>query len=268
MDLLEGLFGEVEHVGVGLPRRAWRHDRLARIDSDVVLAEVHQRFRARFQEAGWLIVPESVRWRQKLTELPPGNPSKSLRSDMAKLRQHGYVREEADSDADWHEFFDRMMLPHARKRFEERAQLPNRFTLRQLQNGGRLLFVRRGDVRVAGGCVLLPARGVLFERLGVRDGDEGLLREGALSALYLLSFEWAREQGYDRFDAGTTLPFPDDGLARFKAKFGLVPEPDPFAFNTGFFVRPGSTLTRALERRPVFHLTEGRVEVCAGDVPE
>lgn len=267
LDLLEGLFGDVEHVGTGPPRRAWRRDRLSRITSDVILVEVHRRFVAGFQRGGWLIVPESVRWRQELAGLPSGRPSKSLRSDMAKLKKHGYVREEADSDSDWREFFDRMLLPHARKRFEDRAQLPNRYTLRQLRNRGRLLFVRRGDVRVAGGCVLPAAECALFERLGVRDGDEGLLREGALSALYLLTFEWAAAEGYRDFDAGTTLPFPDDGLAVFKAKFGLAPAQDPLAFSTGFVLQPESALTSVLRRRPIFHLVDDHIEVCAGEVP-
>ncbi len=261
MDLLEGLFGEVEHLGGGIPARAWRHDRLSRIETDVVLVEVHRNFIASFRQGGWLIVPESVRWRQELSELPTHHPSKSLRSDMAKLKKHGYVMEVADSDAAWREFFDRMLLPHARNRFEDRAQLPNRYTLRQLQYGGQLLFVRRGDVRVAGGCVLAASGTALFERLGVRDGDEGLLREGALSALYLLTFEWARAQGFERFDAGTTLPFPDDGLARFKAKFGLAPAPNPFSLSTGFLVRPESTLAEVLRERPVFHLAGDRLEV-------
>ena len=265
MDLLEGLFGEVEHIGAGLPRRAWRPDRLSRTAGDVVLVEVHRRFVSDFRRSGWLIVPESVRWRGELGELPLGHPSKSLRSDMAKLRKHGYVMEEADSDADWREFFDRMLLPHARRRFEDRAQLPTRFTLRQLQGRGQLLFVRRGDHRVAGGCVMPASRCALFERLGVRDGDAGLLRDGALSALYLLTFEWSRARGFQSFDAGTTLPFPDDGLARFKAKFGLTPAPDPVAFSTGFLIRPGSPLEEALRRRPVFHVTDDRIEVWGGD---
>jgi hypothetical protein len=261
MDLLEGMFDDVEHVGSDMPRRTWRHDRLSRTAADVVLVEVHRRFVDRFRQGGWLIVPETVRWSRELSELPTGHPSKSLRSEMAKLRNNGYVLEEADSDTAWREFFDRMLIPHARNRFEDRAQLPTRHTLRQLRKGGRLVFVRRGDVRVAGGCVF-PAGGcALFERLGVRDGDEGLLREGALSALYLLTFEWARAQGFERFDAGITLPFPDDGLARFKAKFGLMPVPNPLAFSTGFLVRPGSTLAKVLEQRPVFHLADGRIQV-------
>ena len=262
--LLEGLFGEVEQIGSEMPRRAWRQDRLSRIESDVVLAEVHRRFVPSFLRGGWLIVPETVRWSQEVSELPAPHPSKSLRSDMAKLRKHGYVMEEADSDADWQEFYDHMLLPHARARFENRALLPGRYLLTRFKSTGQLLFVRRGDVRVAGACVLPGAKTALLERLGVRTGDETRLREGALSALYLLTFEWAREQGYEYFDAGTTLPFPDDGLARFKSKFGLVPEPNPLAFSTGFLVRPGSTLERALQRRPVFHLIDDRLEVFPG----
>lgn len=235
------------------------------MEADIVVVDAHRRFVTGFRLDGWLIVPESVRWRRELSELPPGHPSKSLRSDMAKLRKHGYEGEEGATAADWREFFEHMLLPHARNRFEERAQLPTQFTLKQLQDRGQLLFVRRNGIRVAGGCVLPVSSSALFERLGVRDGSERLLREGALSALYLHAFEWARGRGFEWFDAGTTLPFPDDGLARFKTKFGLLPEMDPFAFTTAFLGRRDAALEIALARRPVFHLKNGRVGVMGGD---
>lgn len=259
-ELLDGLFGSVEHVDTGPPRAAWSPDRLSEVEGDVVLSEVHHRFVASFRRAGWVIVPETVRWCGRLAELPTGTPPKSLRSDMAKVRKQGYTREVSDSDADWREFFDRMLLPHATARFEDTAHVPSSLTMRQLRNKGRLLFIRHGNRRVGGGCILPTGRWALFERLGIRDGDVDLMRDGALAALYLFAIDWARDRGFEYFDAGSTLPFPDDGLARYKAKFGLTSEANPFALSTGFHVRRGSVLERVLGRRPVYRVVGDRVE--------
>ena len=124
--LLDALFGSVERVGQEERSAAWRADRLSQIDSDVIFVDVHPRFVSRFRTAGWLIVPEDVSWTGNLAELPPSRPSKSLKSDISKIERIGYELEAAGTDEDWDEFFDRMLVPHATRRFGDEARLPSR----------------------------------------------------------------------------------------------------------------------------------------------
>jgi len=56
-----------------------------------------------------------------------------------------------------------------------------------------------------------------------------LLHRGASAALYALSFEWARERGFERIDWGRSTAFANDGLHRYRRNWGLHPVPDPLA---------------------------------------
>ncbi|MFV1988456.1 MAG: hypothetical protein ACC682_14335 [Gemmatimonadota bacterium] len=259
--LLKEIFGAIALVGRGSVRASWRPLSLSRLDADLIAVDVHRVFLGGFSRSGWLIVPEEVRWRGGLEELPPSSPTESLRSDIRKVERLGYRLEEAGSPSDWEEFFESMVVPHLVARFGENAKLPGRAARKTLRRRGTLLFIGREGVREGGACLLRTPRGVLLRRLGIRDGDPGLLREGVLTALYLGLFEWSRERGYREFDAGTTLPLPRQGLARYKAKLGLEPAPSPIALTAAFhFDHEDAALASCFRRSPLLHEVDGRVE--------
>ena len=52
--------------------------------ADLVLAEVHRWVAPRFRRAGWIVVPDQVRWRGELSALPPPVPSHSLKDDLRR----------------------------------------------------------------------------------------------------------------------------------------------------------------------------------------
>lgn len=261
-DLLDGLFGPLRRVGGQRPRWAWRPRALGALGASLVAVDVHPWLAAAYRREGWLIVPENVRWQGDLSQLPPPTPPETLRSDMRKVERYGYRLEEAEGAADWSEFIERMALPHTRARYGDRAWFPGPASLEAQRAQGRLLFVRRDDLRVAGASLLPTPHGIWLSLLGTRDGDERWAREGALSAVYLLTFDWARKQGYGRFDAGTTRPFPNDGVARYKAKLGLTPVPNPLAFTNALRFDPQcASLTALLAAEPPFCLAKGAVDV-------
>ena len=289
-DLLDGLFGPVEgdpvegdpvdgaparrnspieRIAGMTPRWAWRPRALRALGANLVVVDVHPWLANVYRGGGWLIVPENVRWQGDLSELPPPRPPESLRSDMRKVERYGYRLEEAEGDAAWAEFIEEMVFPHVKARYGEGAWCPGGRMRRSLQRGGRLLFVVRGDLRAAGGCFVPTPSDLWFVLLGTRNGDERWVREGALSALYLLSFDWAKRKGYRRFDAGRTQPFPNDGVARYKAKFGLAPLPNPLAFTNALHLDPEcESLAELLRAEPLFCLAEGSIEVFPPGVGE
>jgi len=280
-NLLDGLFcaveqngpdvrnGAVERIGGKTPRWAWRPRSLRVHGASLVVVDIHPWLATNYRREGWLIVPENVRWQGDLSGLPPLRPPKALRSDMNKVARYGYRLEEAEGGADWAEFIDEMVLPYARARYGSRAWSPGRRMLRSLQRHGRLFFVTRGDVRAAGGCFVSTPSDLWFLLLGTRNGDERWVREGALTALYLLSFDWAKRKGYRRFDAGRTRPFPNDGVARYKAKIGLAPVPTPLAFTNALYLDPEcASLAEQLRAEPLFCLEDGSIEVFPPGVGE
>jgi hypothetical protein len=266
--LLNGLFGGVqqggpiERIGGIRPRWAWRPRALKALGASLVVVDVHPWLGAVYLREGWRLVPESVRWQGDVERLPPPRPAETLRSDMRKVERYGYRLEEAGEDADWAEFIEQMAFPYARARFGERVWFPSRRMLRTFRNRGRLLFVNHGDVRAAGGCVVSTPSCLWLSLIGTKNGDERWVREGALSAVYFLTFDWARQQGYRRLDVGTTRPFANDGVARYKAKLGLAPVRNPLAFTNALHLdRECATLAALLSEQPLFCVGNDGVEV-------
>lgn len=87
---------------------------------------------------------------------------------------------------------------------------------------GIVLWATRNGQPVAG--TFLERRGpVLFSLLsGILDGDPEHLKRGALAAVYIHSFEYARRLGCRYFDLGGCRPSLQDGVLRFKRKWGIT----------------------------------------------
>lgn len=230
--------------------------------ADLALAEIHRWMAPRFRRAGWIVVPNDVRWHGELSRLPPSRATPSLKSDLGKVRKFGYSLEQGTTSADWEEFYGGMVLPQARARFCENAWIPSERLRRQLAERGTLHFLRRDGARVAGICSIRTGGALWLPLMGLRQGDPALLREGAYSATFALLFEWARAQGCSQVDAGRTSSFTLDGVQRFKRKWGLTPVADPLTHLIA--VRVGSAAEAAFARQPVLVETGRGIAVYPG----
>lgn len=225
------------------------------VSADLTLVEIHRWMASRFRRAGWVVVPADVRWRGNLSELPPRRPTVSLKSDLAKVRRYGYTLEHGAGAADWEEFYDGMVVPQARVRFGDDVWIPSERLRRVLSERGRLHFVRRDGVRVAGMCSVRTGESLWLPLMGLRQGDQALLREGAYSAVFSLIFAWARAEGCLRVDMGRTSAFVHDGVQHFKRKWGLHPVADPLSRLIA--LRAAPSVRPMLERQPVLIETSG-----------
>jgi hypothetical protein len=248
------LFGELPPPAYGAAR-SLRDPRAAAGAAHLVVAEVHRWLAPRFRRAGWIVVPNQVRWEGDPARLPPADASKSLKDDLRKLRAQRFTLEHAaGTPEDWEEFATRMLAPNVSARFREDGWMPSPYLLRQFRERGELHFIVRDGVRVGGLCSLRSGDSVWLPLSAVRGGDPALLRAGVGVAAYALAFEWARQQGCARVDLGRTSPFFTDGVQQYKRKWGLTPVADPLAHLTAVWV--GSDAARlAFAREPV--LTEG-----------
>ena len=248
------LFGELPPPEYGAARSLRDPDAAAGA-AHLVLAEVHRWLAPRFRRAGWIVVPDEVRWEGDPARLPPGDASKSLKDDLRKLRSRGFTLEHAaGTPEEWEEFATRMLAPNAGARFGENAWIPSSYLLRRFRERGLLHFVIGGGARVGAFCSLRYGDSLWLPLSAVRDGDPALLRAGVGVAAYALAFEWARQQGCTRVDVGRTSPFLTDGVQQYKRKWGLTPVPDPLAHLTAVWA--GSDDARlAFAREPV--LAEG-----------
>lgn len=261
----EQLAGPLDETPPGGRHAVWSPSQLASVDADLVVAEIHRWAMTRFRRDGWLIMPNVVRWQGELAFLPPPQPSKSLRDDLRKVRQHKYRLARAYAMADWDEFYTTMVVPQAAQRFGDAAWFPSAGFRHALEKVAVLLFVYRGTERVGGFCAVPAGDAVWIPLIGTRAGDESLRREGVLAAAYALGMDWARAQGYRFLDLGRTSGFLSDGIAIYKRKWGLEPVSDPlthvFAVKIG---HPGAAA--AFAREPVWIETDDGLEIFDGDV--
>ncbi|MDQ3136306.1 MAG: GNAT family N-acetyltransferase [Gemmatimonadota bacterium] len=257
--LVAHLFGREADGAVGRRRALWNPTALTGYDADLVVAEVHRWMAPRFRRAGWIIVPDAVRWAGDLAHVPGPSPSHSLRQDLRKVARAGFTLTQSTAPDAWEMFATRMVAPQARARFGAEAWIPSRALLRTLMRVGTLHLIWWSGELVSGVCSVLRGDTVWFPVSGVRDGDPELFRRGAGLAVYVLPFAWARTAGYRRIDVGRTGPFIHDGVQQVKRKWGLLAESDPLVRVVA--MRIGSEgARRAFAREPV--LVEGEEGLC------
>lgn len=247
------LFGELPAPEYGASR-SLRNPEAAAGQAHLVVAEVHRWLAPRFRRAGWILVPDEVRWTGELSQLPPPERSRSLKDDLRKLRSQGLTLERGGGLADWELFTTRMLAPQATARFGDSAWVPSPYLLRRFRARAELHFIVRRGERVGGFCSLRRGETLWLPLCGVRDGDPALRRAGVSMAVYALGFEYARREGCTRVDVGRTSPFLTDGVQQYKRKWGLTAVADPLAHLSAVWV--GSDAARlAFAREPV--LAEG-----------
>lgn len=252
-ELLPRLFPDRTMLPAGDTRLLSGPRLLGSTDAHLVAVTVHPWFAERYRDDGWTVIPDVVRWRGDLAEVPPPAPHRSLRSDLRKAERYGYALEVAGNPADWDEFFQEMLLPQARNRFGMRGWTPSAYLRRRFAGLGTLLFVRRDGRRVAGACAIRrDQQTIWFPLVAVRNGDPTLLREAAATAMLSLAFDWAREHDFRRLDSGRSSPFLTDGVHASKRKWGLTPTPDPLAHLIAIRVNPDcEPLRERLAAEPV-----------------
>ncbi|MFA6961006.1 MAG: hypothetical protein WC205_09665 [Opitutaceae bacterium] len=150
------------------------------------------------------------------------NLGSSASADLRRVRKHDFNVRITRDDAHLAEFQRRFHAPTINARYGAEgipATLPE---LRDMMTppAAELLQIFIGQTWVAG----LVGRSFddhyrLF-RLGWLDGDPGLLQKGVVGAIYDSAIQRTYELGHRKLVAGATLPFLEDGVFAYKAKWG------------------------------------------------
>lgn len=264
--LARRVFNGAELQPAGGRRALWPVNDPSCGDADFVAMETHPWLAAGLRRRGWIIVPEFVRWRGRIAEMPPRPPGSSLSEDLRKLTRHEFTCETATSREAWDEFLQEIVIPYARYRFGEDAWIPTEAFTRPLPGEHSwILFVRHHGRRVAACCVLLHDNEAWTPLLGIRKEDIALVKQGALAAVYSFLIAWLRDRGAEALDFGRTSSFRRNGLAFYKAKWGFCPEVEPLSPLVAMRFRPDRPAVReAFEREPVYVLGDRSLNVFDG----
>lgn len=191
-------------------------------DADLTICLLPSQFGRHAFEDQWLIVPPWVGLaHNRLDELESIIASShSVTEDMRLVRRHAYRPVFSPGAADLEEFHLRFQVPTASARHGERGYTHSpRFLQRRLRQGG-VIWLENQEGREAAMAVEVDGGRLQLWAIGLRDGDQRLLKKGAMAGLYYFSLLHARSTGCSVADLRGCRPFLSDGLFRYKRKWG------------------------------------------------
>jgi predicted N-acyltransferase len=220
-------------------------------DVDIVLLERNNLLSWTPTSGEWRTAPP---WLRMVRDFGPDESRQQLKQSMRHQRRNiryvrrgGYRYRFSDDDADFDFYYHHMYLPFTKVRHEDRAIVSDEAYLRSAFRRGTLMMaLTRGERPVAAQICMVRDNVLYLVGLGVLDGDLFWMQDGAVSALYFYTIQWAHEQGLRHADWGRCRPFVTDGRFRHKKRWGLRPAPDPWVHSEWLFWIPsGSAAARA-----------------------
>lgn len=187
--------------------------------------------------------------------------SKSRQRDRKLLERNGIDYVVTTSEADLNYFYDEMYVPHVTASHSDAAFLMSRENMLKRMSDGEaeLLSIRMAGKAVGGSFIVYDDGQPRLNSSGVLNKDKELLRDGVGIAIYLKSFDYLAERGFDKVHMGFSRAFLNDGALYFKQRLGLhVTEPTTI----GYRFRPISNST-ALEN---FLANTGYIHVRNGSI--
>ena len=155
-------------------------------------------------------------------EGPGSHWSAGAKSDIRRVRRGRFQYDIQRGDAWVPEFYARMFRPTLIGRHGARAYSESQPRIARLARvaGGELLRVLQDGKWVAGSMNQSTAAGYRLVKLAWAEGSDAVLRSGAVCAMYWFNFKRAAVLGHSHVLFGTVSPFLEDGVLRYKSKWG------------------------------------------------
>jgi hypothetical protein len=90
-----------------------------------------------------------------------------------------------------------------------------------IEKNSKLLLVKLNGEYVYGGIFSCTKNKIIASFSGIMDGYLKYLKQGLGAASYYFLILWAKENGFDLLNFGNSKPFLNDGLLRYKRKWGM-----------------------------------------------
>jgi len=195
-----------------------------RQSTDLTIVRIDRVSAGLFFSRDYLAVPEWINLSFQVSEdlkIPPPR-NHSLKDDLRIVRRSNLHPHYSQKASDFDRFYNEMYVPFIRRRYGEKAYIRNFYRLRRSFEQGGLLWVMQNNKPIAG--LLFKRRDRLLQilALGTLNGERTLVKAGALTASYLFIIEHAKELGCELLDFGGCRPLLNDGLLRYKRKWGMV----------------------------------------------
>ncbi len=227
--LTQLLFAEFE-IERTLPRRhAWQAPRAVahyEREADLVAVDVGWPYSSLFHQDDYLVTPAWVNqsffvkehWQDNLAVLRRD----ARRNDLKRVAKHGLSAHLTRLEPDHRDFYRTMYEPYVRRRFSEATVLESEGKVCEFCASDGLLQVCQGERKLSG--MVLNKTGSTLQNLwlGLADGLSSNVTSAALGAVYYFSLVYAYESGFRVLDFCASRSMLDDGVLRYKRKWGAV----------------------------------------------
>lgn len=148
--------------------------------------------------------------------------SRHVKSEVKRVRNSGYTYEVLHDRDAFAEFYKTMYLPYTRNKYGNEAALHSLETMMSRYDRSDLLLIKDGGSKIAGEVIVRSGpKKALPLCIGVLHGDLDYLKRGAVNALYYYRLLHLKSRGIQEIDIGASRGFLDDGVLRYKKKWGL-----------------------------------------------
>jgi len=195
-------------------------------DIDLSLMDVQFPVTVIFQKDGMLIVP---RWVKQRVFIKPGweNVERGLRRKTRKevrrlIRKHTYQARIVYGRNAAAMFYDRIYRPFVVKRYGAAALVVRRQQFLRECRYGQILELLHDDEVVAASLIRQTGNQLSIVWTGIKTDLDDKGHAGASDVLDYFSLRYAHQSGCDYLDLGPSRPRLNDGLLRYKKKWGGV----------------------------------------------
>lgn len=158
-------------------------------------------------------------WVGGLKDLTKFAKSADYKDARRLIRKNNLGLRISNTKEDFLNFFHQMYLPYIKSAHGSSAFLRDFEDVQSIMHQCELLFVTQDGEDISGLILHYqepkPTRAWL---IGVKDGDSKWVKLGAISAFEYFETERCLEKGYRQLHNGTSRPFLNDGVLRFKLK--------------------------------------------------
>jgi len=191
---------------------------------DAVFIESNTFYAGYFEKQGFTIIPESISMTLDISE--PFEKiykkfSKSAKEDIRKVKRYKFTYELTNDPEKLKLFYYKMYLPYISQRHKEIATHTNFHAIRMsLEKNGRLMLIKHKNEYISGALFSIKKEKAIATYLGIKKEKTKLLKKGLTAASYYFFIKWAKGNGIKILDFGTSKAFLNDGLFRYKKKWG------------------------------------------------
>ena len=198
---------------------------------DLLFIDVELLYCKFFRNDNFLEIPQWIRQRLEIPGTWEGvlkNFRKNTKkTDLRKVRKYAFTYRMTRDENDFIDFYHKMYAPYLRKRFGEAVIIEPEWKVLRQCSKGELMYILRGD-EVVSSVLLHQLEGRLsYVWVGVPDGLDPEMYNGAFSALYYYTILHGYESGCHEIDFLGSRPLLNDGLFQYKRKWGMLVEDSP-----------------------------------------